>query len=575
MDMSKLSESDLQALAAGDMSKVSNEALTYLSGASPELRATAAPAAAKPPSIGEKVLRGMKDPLDGAAQLFEKVMPEGFNSANRSVNNWLADKTGLLAHMPTPLEATISGGKPGVEGLIANQETAYQNQRKAAGEEGLDGYRLLGNAASPVNLALAARLPAAASMAGRIGVGAAGGAATSALTPVEKGDFWPEKGKQVAAGALFGGAVPVVAGAIGRVISPNASINPQLQLLKDEGVRPTVGQSLGGWANTVEEKLQSLPIMGDAIAAARQRARDQFNTAAINRSTSEVGQRVQGHGQGAVAEAGNLISEAYNRGRAALGHFQIDPIGRAEITNLQNMTQQLPRREQGAFSNIFDAVSTEISPNGSIMADSFKRIDSKLGTDAARFSGSTDAYQKQLGAAIGELQNIITNNARRANPTASRMLDNADRAWANLVPVEGAAKAAVNTQGVFTPSQLNLAIRGADKSVRDRATARGMALMQDLGNAGQLQLGNKVPNSATADRLMMGGGALSAYLLNPAIPASLIAGAGAYTPPIQSLLRGAVSSRPQQAEAIAAALNQAAPYLVPAAASVGTRMTGQ
>jgi len=58
---------------------------------------------AAPVSRTEKLLRGIKDPLDGAAQLFEKVMPDGFNSANRTVNNWIAEKTGMLAHMPTPL----------------------------------------------------------------------------------------------------------------------------------------------------------------------------------------------------------------------------------------------------------------------------------------------------------------------------------------------------------------------------------------------------------------------------------------------------------------------------------------
>ncbi len=89
--------------------------------------------------------------------------------------------------------------------------------------------------------------------------------------------------------------------------------------------------------------------------------------------------------------------------------------------------------------------------------------------------------------------------------------------------------------------------------------ARGTALMQDLANAGQNVIGNKVPNSFTTDRALIAGGGLGAGFLNPVIPAGLLAGAAGYTPQIQSLLRGLVSSRPQSAEAIAEALRKASP----------------
>ena len=148
---------------------------------------------AAPVSRLEKIGRGMKDPLDAAAQLFEKMMPQGFNNANRSVNNWIADKTGLLEKLP----------EQGVSGLMAQQEKDYQTRRTASGESGFDGYRTIGNVASPMNLALAAKLPAAASLAGRVGVGALGGGASGALTPVFGGDFAEEKAKQIGMGAMI------------------------------------------------------------------------------------------------------------------------------------------------------------------------------------------------------------------------------------------------------------------------------------------------------------------------------------------------------------------------------------
>lgn len=517
-----------------------------------------------PLTRADKFGRGLRDPIDGGAQLLTKMLPSGMVNAGNQMNNWLADKTGMVGRLP----------EGGVDQQVRQGEAAHQSQRKAAGESGIDGYRLLGNVLNPVNVGIGASIPtAAASLGGRMALGAAGGAASSALQPVVGGDFASEKAKQIGTGAIFGGAVPGAVAGLGRVISPKASVNPQLQMLKDAGVQPTVGQSLGGRWNSLEEKMQSLPIMGDAIATARGKSLDQFNIAAINRATAPIGFKVQSTGQEGVRKAGDAITDAYEAGKTAMGHFALDQRAVSELSTLKQMAQNLPQKERAAFDSAWSYLGSEVSPNGSILAGGFKRIDSKLGADAARFSGSSDAYQKQAGDALKELQRIVTDAAKRANPKAAKMLDSADEAWANLVRVEGAAKAAINNGGVFTPAQLNMAARQADTSVRDRATARGTALMQDLGNAGQGVLGNKVPNSGTAERLMYGGGAaIGGYFLNPAIPAGLLASAGLYTGPFQGLLRGAVSSRPAAAQTIEEMLNRSSSMLGPTGGLLGLEL---
>lgn len=514
----------------------------------------------KPIGKMEKIGQGLVDPIAGGAQLLTKMLPDNIVKAGDALNNWIADKTGLVAKLP-------SGG---VDQQVRDNEASYQKQRAASGESGFDGYRLLGNIASPANLALSAKLPQAATLAGRIGVGALGGGATAMMNPVtEGGDFWDEKAKQVGTGAAFGGATPLVTGAAARVISPKASVNPDLQLLRSEGVRPTIGQSMGGAANSIEEKLQSLPIMGDAIAAARGKAREQFNNAAINRATNEVGINVKGAGQDAVKEAGDKISKVYEAGKAMLGNFAIDGQAQAELQQLRKMAQQLPGRERMQFETAFSTLKNQLSPQGHLLAEGFKTLDSKLTNDAAKFSGSSDAYQKSLGDALQEMQRIIADNAKRANPKAAEVLNAADAAWANLVRVEGASVGAKGTGGVFTPGQLLTAVRGADKSVRDRATARGTALLQDLATSGQNVLGNKVPNSGTVDRLMLGGGALGSYFVNPAIPAGLLTGAALYSSPMQGLLNLAATKRPELAQPISDVLRKAAPALIPGFAQLG------
>lgn len=93
--------------------------------------------------------------------------------------------------------------------------------------------------------------------------------------------------------------------------------------------------------------------------------------------------------------------------------------------------------------------------------------------------------------------------------------------------------------------------------------------MQDLANAGQNVIGNKVPNSFTTDRALIAGGGLGSYLINPAIPAGLLGGAALYTSPAQKLLVGAASSRPKAAKAVAEALDKRAAYALPLSVQLG------
>ena len=516
-----------------------------------------APVAKGPKQSG--FVKGLRDPIDGGAQLLTNLLPAGVVQAGNNLNNWLADKTGLVGRLP----------EGGVDQQVRQQESAYQAQRGP--DAGVDWARIGGNVFNPANLALASKLPAAASTMGRIGVGALGGAASAAMNPVtQDGDFASNKMQQVGIGAAGGALVPALTAGIGRIVSPAASRNPELQLLQREGVRPTIGQALGGRWNATEEKLQSLPLMGDMISKARNNAREDFNRAALNRVTAPIGTKASETGQAGVQQAGDLVSNAYTQAKNQLGNFRLDRQGVGELQKIRQMADMLPdEKARGQFQSLWNTLANDISPNGTIKAEAFKRIDSKLAKEAARFSGAPDAYQQQLGDALGEVRTSITQNALRANPNAAAMMKAADTAYANLVRVEGASKNALQTGGFFTPGQLGSAVRQADQSVRDRATARGSALMQDLAGAGQSVLGNKVPNSATADRLMLGAGGLGAYALNPAIPAGLLGGAGLYTSPIQSLLRGAVTARPQAAQAVRNTLLQASPGFVPAGAQIG------
>lgn len=508
------------------------------------------------PSAIDKLLTGISDPVHGGAQLLTNALPTGVVQAGNRLNNWLADKTGLVARLPAG----------GVDQQVRNREAAYQAERTAAGDTGFDWWRTAGSMASPANLALPAG-PAGLSLGAKMLTSAGIGGAGAALAPVGSGDdFWSEKAKQVGTGAAFAGMAPAVANGVSRLISPRASTNPNVNLLKNEGVQPTIGQTLGGWAGALEEKAQSIPFVGDAIAAARGRARDQFNQAAINRTTAPINQQVDGIGSDGVRRAGDIISDAYNAAKNQLGGFRIDQQAGTELAQLRALaTSGLEGRERNTFNRYFQDY---IASNPGFTAEKFKEFDSKIGSDIARF-GQGDAYQQKLADALKEAQRIITENAMRANPQAAQALSAADRAYANLVRVEGASTAAKGADGVFAPGQLLTAVKGADRSVRDRATARGTALMQDLASAGNTVLGNKVPDSGTAGRLLTGA-AGAAAMANPLlVGGGTLAGIGLYTPAAQSALRFLVSARPQSAQPVADALRETIPGLLAPAAQIG------
>jgi hypothetical protein len=516
--------------------------------------------AAPQSSRTDRLVKGLRDPLDGGAQLMTNMLPDGVVKAGNRINNWLADNTGLVGRLPDG----------GVDQQVRDAEKQYQANRAASGETGFDGYRVLGNVVNPANLALAAKLPAAATMLGRIGVGAAGGALTGAFNPVTEGDFIEGKAQQIGVGALAGGVVPALTGGLARIISPNASTNPNLQLLKSEGIQPTIGQTLGGRFNAMEEKLSSLPIMGDMIANSRTNALGQFNNAAINRASGQVGVSVEGSGQRAVKQAGDALSNAYDDAISQVKYLKFDQQFATDVGQLKTLAQGLTGPMRSKFNTKLDeVVGGRLSGTGSMLGATYKKVDSEIGGLAAKFQKSSVASESELGDAFAQLQNLLKQQAGRSNPVAADALKAADTGWANLVRVEGASKAAQNAEGLFTPAQLNMAIRQADQSTRGRSVSRGTALLQDLGNAGQQVLGNKVPNSGTADRLMLGGLGLGSGLVNPAIPAGLLGGAALYTSPMQSLLRSMVSSRGQAAQPIADAFRQIAPGFIPGGAQVG------
>lgn len=501
-------------------------------------------------SASSRFAAGLIDPIQGGAQMLENavraVSPGAVDAINKA-NNWLADR-GIVGRLPAG----------GVQQQTREREAALRT-------DGIDWPRLAGNVLSPANAALAARLPAAATTAGRVVGGAGLGAVAGGLMPNAGTDA--DKLTQMGMGAAGGALVPAITAGVGRVISPNASRNPQLDLLKAEGVRPTVGQALGGVANKAEEKAISLPFVGDAIASARNRAAGDLNQAVANRALAPIGGKVPAGAQGRemVASVQSQLSDAYNKLLPKLT-VKADQAFTQEVQSLRGMVANgsIDPNAAKTFQRILqNDVLGKFKGQQALTGQTMKAIESDLGQKIAQLGGSTDADARLVADALREVQSSLRSLVQRSNPAQAAELRAINAGWANFKRLERAASYVGAEDGIFSPAHLQSAVKALDRSKDKGKFARGDAFMQDLGDAGKSVLGAKVPNSGTADRLMQAG-ALGSGLVNPLIPAGLLAGAGAYSAPVQRALLAAVSSRPQSAQAVAGLFNRTAPMLSPA-----------
>lgn len=527
-------------------------------------------ASTQTPMRMESIVQGLRDPIDGGAQLLTKALPDSVVKAGNAANNWLADKTGLVGKLP----------EGGVDQQVRENEQAYQQRRAQNGQTGFDGYRTIGSIANPVNYIPAAAGVRATSLIGKMGTAAVAGGTAGALAPVTSGDFAGEKIKQVAIGAGAGAALTPAAGAIARLISPNASTNSQVALLKDAGVKPTIGQTLGGRWNTLEEKAQSMPIVGDAIASARRGAAGDLNRAAFNRALEPIGQTLPKGvaGRDAVNFVENALSTGYNKLLPSLTVKADQPFS-SGLSSLRQMVDKGAMDPQAAkaFNRILDNdVMSKFRGQQALTGETFKQVESDLGQHIARLGASTDADQRLVGDALKQVQKEMRDMLVRSNPAKAAELKALNTAWANFKRPQRAAAALGAEEGTFSAAQLQSAVKALDKSKDKARFAEGNALMQDLSEAGKAVLGNKVPDSGTAGRVMWGAIGASG-LAGPAIPlttiAGLTAGAAAYTGPIQSALRAAVSARPKAAQPVAKTIREVAPFFAPVAGQVGLAST--
>jgi len=365
------------------------------------------------------------------------------------------------------------------------------------------------------------------------------------------------------AGTIAGIATPA-ASVAGAFISPE--LQPGARELLNKDVPLTPGQMLGGNFQRLENVGESVPFVGRDIAQARTRSIEGFNRAAANDALEPIAQTLP-EGVGPGYEARNYV-------RKAIGDVYDAAIRNTRLTATPQMSQDiataqtnavqqhlLPQAHQDQLRRVIEAqINGKLQASGGTLdGEAVKGIDSELNRIATGYRSDPSFDNRNLGNAIEDVRQTFKNHVAQQNPLPGQAMAAADNAWAHYTRLRqaGSSTAVQGTEGIFTPTQLQMAVKSGDQTVGKRAMSEGDALYQDLAQAGKTVLPNKVPDSGTPERIetLVAAETLLGALGHPgaaiATGAPIVAAKMAYQPWAQNIARALIAGAPETRGAIA------------------------
>ncbi len=456
-------------------------------------------------AIQSGFLMGLKDPLTAGAQLLPRGL-EFVTSAGGMAPNVVSQFFGREAAR--------------VDEMAKAEEQAYQEARKARGEEGFDIARLGGNVLNPANIAVGLRAGQAVGGVSKARQAVAGGAATGVLQPaVSEDSFTEEKAGQAVGGAVGGALGSAAATVIGKAANP--LISKAEQTMKDLGIQMTPGQILGGQYKDVERFAEVVPLVGSYISNAKERAVFQFNKGVINSALKKVNSELPADviGRDAVQEANNIIDRKYDEVLSKI-KFSMTSDTYSDAVKAVNKAGLNPSQRAEVVSKLDNIVLQNFRTSARIDGQTYKGIESDLRKEALSYKNSATKAERDIGDALFDVLETMKKNLRRQNPEQTSALRRVDNAYGDIAVMRTAAANSGAANGVFTPKQYSTAVRQRDSSRNKTAFAAGQARGQELSDAALEKLGEDATQYQTGRQVVQGFG-LGAALSSP--PAALAA----------------------------------------------------
>ena len=524
--------------------QVGNDVVEFPDGMSDEQIAQAISGSmpqAKAPSSG--FLMGLKDPITAGAQLLPRA---------------LAGITSLGGTAPNPVSQFFSEEAKRVDEMARAEEQAYQAQRESQGSTGFDVARLGGNILNPASLVPAARVAQLAKAKGlsTVGQAATAGAVGGAMQPVVgEGEFGEQKAEQVVLGGVTGPIGEKVVAGTGRVLNP--LVSKAEKTMRDLGIMPTTGQTLGGQFKTIEEFAQNLPLIGSSIENARQRVLFDFNKGVINKALQKVDDKLPADvvGRDAIAYASDEVSKKYDDVLSKMS-FDLDFATTSNILGALSKAKSLsPDQRQQVSETLNDIVFGKFSGQ-KIDGQTYKGIESDLRKKASNYANSATASEREVGEALTDVLGAIKKELYFQNPKQTSKLRRIDSAYSDLSVINVAAANSGADNGVFTPKQFSTAVRQQDQTRRKTSFAKGRAKGQEISDAAVQVLGDTARSTLEGRIAASTVGGLGLFSQpQVAIPAVGII-PPAYSPGGQKLIDALLRSRPELLQRVGGMLSQ-------------------
>lgn len=341
-----------------------------------------------------------------------------------------------------------------------------------------------------------------------------------------------------------------------------------VRYLTERGIPVTIGQiaSRGGIAartlTRVENALESVPWLGEAIRQRRMEGVRAVNEAAFDDALSSIGGTTGGNVgeegvQRAQAAVGNAYDQALNNVRVSADNDFVTEMGAAI-----NLGKELPTDLQAHFRNFIETRLAHEMADGELTGLGYQALRQELREERAAIRGQLGA--RAYGTAIKRVEGALERLVQRGAPDAVPALRAADQAYRHTRVVEGAVGRAINNKqegGVFTPAQLGLEARTNANRFGNNAATTNRPFYELQRNA-QNVLPSTLPNSGTADRTWVlaafpaiaSGAAYQTGLVDEKT-AALFAGLGLpYTRHGQQLFQKMLVSRPDRVRRVGEAI---------------------
>jgi hypothetical protein len=496
---------------------------------------------AKAPSSG--FMMGLKDPITAGAQMIPRA---------------LGAVASLGGTKPNALSDLLYREAKRVDEMAKAEEQSYQAQREKAGESGFDVARLGGNILNPASLVPAARVAQLARARGlsNVGQAVAGGAVGGAMQPVVgEGAFGEQKAEQVALGGVTGPIGEKVVAGAGRVLNP--LVSKAEQTMRDLGITPTTGQTLGGQFKTLEEFAQNLPLIGSSIENARQRVLFDFNKGVINKALQKVDDKLPAEvvGRDAIAYASDEVSKKYDDVLSKMS-FDLDFATTSNILGALSKAKSLDSNQRQQITETLNDVVFGKFAGQKIDGQTYKGIESDLRKKASNYANSATASEREVGEALTDVLGAIKKELYFQNPKQTSKLRRIDSAYSDLSVINVAAANSGADNGVFTPKQFSTAVRQQDQTRRKTSFAKGRAKGQEISDAAVQVLGDTARSTLEgriAASAVGGFGLLSQPQV--AIPAVGII-PPAYSPSGQAAIDMLLRQRPELLQRVGGMLSQ-------------------